>query len=190
MPKLIDSEKAFEVHKKAIEIKNGMGFFIVRMGQLLKEIRDNDYYEVLGYETFSEYVANSELAFKRRTAYYYIEIYEWFILKFDYKPEELAEIGYSKLITLLPIVKKTESLPEPRKRVELLVDDVKALRPYDFKKKYKDEKKQKDFRDILPPPEYFRCECHGKWKFMLDLNEVCPKYLEELYYKLKQKFDK
>ena len=127
---------AFEVHQDILTLKKQMGMAFIEMGRLLKEIRDEGYYQVLNYDTFTSYVINSELGFKRRTAYYYIEIYEWFVQKLGYDMQAVAQIGYDKLLRVLDAIKK---LPEPKKKeVERLMTEVEELRPVDFEKKYKD----------------------------------------------------
>jgi len=177
----VQGKVAFVTHKSVLNLKRQMGMAFVEMGRLLKEIRDSKHYEALGYDSFQSYVINSELGFKRRTAYYYIEIYEWFVEKFKYEAERVAVIGYDKLVRLLPVVKKVyKSLPSPKmeQRVELLVGDVQELRPVDFAKKYKDREKQKEFEDYLAPPEYFRCDKCGKWKIVVPIEDCCPEWLE------------
>ena len=69
MEKKIVGEKAFKAHKVLLAIKRKVGMAFVEMGRLLKVIRDEGYFEVLGYDSFQSYVINSELGFKRRTAY-------------------------------------------------------------------------------------------------------------------------
>jgi len=189
----VQGKLAFTAHQSVLNLKRQMGIAFVEMGRLLKEIRDNKHFEALGYDSFQSYIINSELGFKRRTAYYYIEIYEWFVEKFEYELERVAEIGYDKLVRLLPVVKRTyESLPSPKmeQRIELLVGDVQELRPVDFAKKYKDKEKQEEFEDYLAPPEYFRCDCHGKWRLVVPIEDCCPKFLEEFYEQTSRKLHK
>jgi len=176
-------EGAFEVHQNILSLKKQMGIAFVELGRLLKKVRDENYFQVLGYDSFQSYVINSELGFKRRTAYYYIEIYEWYVEKLSYTVLALAEIGQDKLLRALPMIKEEyKQLPYPKmkKRVEQLIDEVQDLRPVDFEKKYKDENKQDGHKDYLAPPEYFRCECHGKWRLVIPLEDCCPKWLEEV----------
>ena len=160
----------------------------VELGRLLKKIRDEEYYQVLGYDTFTSYVINSDLGFKRRTAYYYIEIYEWFVEKLGYKVQAVAKIGYDKLTKLLPIIKKEYDEANGDKlisgsvlkeRVSELVLEAKELRPVDFEKKYKDDRINEGQEEYLAPPEYFRCSCHGKWQIVVPKEDCCPDWLKE-----------
>jgi hypothetical protein len=175
-------KKAFQIHQDVLILKKRMGTSFVEMGRLLKLIRDCGYYKTLGYDDFQSYIINSELGFKRRTAYYYIEIYEWYVVKFKYETEKLADLGYDKLVTLLPIIKKDEL------NAKNLIKDAEVLRPVDFNKKYKDEEKQEGHEGYLAPPEYFRCECHGKWKIVVPIEDCCEGWLKEFRERLNRKY--
>jgi len=169
-------KKAFEIHQKVLTLKKQMGMAFVEMGRLLKEVRDGRHFETLGFDTFTSYVINSELGFKRRTAYYYIEIYEYFVEQLGYDVQVVAQIGYDKLLRALDAIKK---LPEPKKRkIKSLIKEVQVLRPVDFEKKYKDDKKQEGHKDYLAPPEYFRCDCHGKWIIVVPKEDCCPEWVK------------
>ena len=171
-------KNAFELHKSIVRLKVQMGVAFLELGRLLKEIRDKELFKVLGYDSFQAYLTDSELGFKRRTAYYYIEIYEWYVGKLSYDEQYLAEIGHDGLIRMLPIVKK-EYPNMPESRLKELMMDAKELRHGDFDKKYKDEEKQNGHDDYLSPPEYFRCECHSKWRIIVPREDCCPEWLKE-----------
>jgi len=177
-----DGQKAFDLHQDILFLKKQMGVAFVTMGGILKKIRDDEHYLVLGYDTFVSYLENSELSFKRRTAYYYIEIYEWFIEKLNYQDERLAEIGYEKLVRLLPVVKKAHQnleYPKLKDRVEQFVVDIKELRPVDFNKKYKDDNADKGYEKYLAPPEYYRCDECGKWVIVVPIEDCCKDFLKD-----------
>ena len=186
-------EGAFEVHQIILSLKQQMGMAFLEMGKLLKKVRDEGYFTVLGYDSLPSYIINSELGFKTRTAYYYIEIYEWYIEKLSYERQYLADLGQDKLMRLLPTIKMEYarlSFPKLKDRIEELVNEVKELRPVDFEKKYKDDQKQVGHEDYLAPPEYLRCDCHGKWRLIVPIDDCCPKFLEELRKILEAKHDK
>jgi len=190
-PTELEAKGAFEVHQSILNLKKQMGMAFVELGRLLKKVRDEGYFQVLGYESFSAYVINSELGFKRRTAYYYIEIYEWYVEKLAYEAQYLAEIGQDKLLRALPMIKLDYArltLPKLRERAEELMTEVQELRPVDFEKKYHDEPKQDGYEDYLAPPEYFRCDCHGKWRIIVPTDDCCPEFLKEFYQQLKRRF--
>ena len=176
-------EVAFNAHQEILTLKKEMGMAFVKLGMLLKKVRDDGYYNVLGYNSFQSYVINSELGFSRRTAYNYIEIYEWYVEKFAYGMEYLAELGQDKLMRLLPVLKKESPNKE---KIESLIEEVRELRPVDFAKKYKDDKKQIGHEDYLSPPEYFRCSCHGKWIITVPVEDCCPEWIDQ-FIKLAEK---
>jgi len=175
---------AFEVHQSILALKKRMGIAFVELGRLLKQIREEGYFQVLGYDTFTSYIINSELGFSRRTAYYYIEIYEWYVEKLAYEAQYLAEVGQDKLLRILPIIKKDYEqleLGDVRKKTEELIEEVQLLRPVDFEKKYSDEKKQEGHEEYLAPPEYLRCDKCGKWKIILPISDCCTGWLSEVH---------
>ena len=169
-------EVAFQTHQDILTLKKEMGMAFVKLGMLLKQVRDQNYFEVLGYDNFTSYVINSELGFSRRTAYNYIEIYEWYVEKFKYDMEYLAEVGQDKLMRLLIIIKKESPGKE---KLESLMGEVRELRPVDFAKKYKDDKKQVGHEDYLAPPEYLRCKKCGKWILVIPVKDCCPDWIKE-----------
>lgn len=155
----------------------------VELGRLLKRVRDEGYYQVLGYDSFQSYVINSELGFKRRTAYYYIEIYEWYVEKLAYEAQYLAEVGQDKLLRALPIIKeeyKKVPFNTLRDKAGELLTEVQELRPVDFEKKYKDDRINEGHEEYLAPPEYVRCDKCGKWKIIIPVDDCCDEWLRDM----------
>ena len=186
-------EGAFEIHQSILALKKQMGMAFVELGRQLKIIRDEGYYQVLGYDTFTSYVINSEVGFSRRTAYNYIEIYEWYVEKLAYEAQYLAEIGQDKLLRALPIIRVEYpklTYPKLKERAEQLMSEIQELRPVDFTKKYKDEKINEGHEEYLAPPEYFRCDKCGKWKIVVPISDCCEDWLKDLYKSLKKKYGK
>lgn len=184
----VEGERAFSVHKNIIDLKKQMGVAFIRIGELLKRVRDNKLYIALGYDSFQSYVINSELGFKRRTAYSYIEVYEWFVDRLQIEVERLVSLGLDKLLTILPMVKKENGSQRIIcQKVDNLMHEAAELRPCDFEKKYKDEKKQDGFDNYVAPPEYVRCEKCGKWKIIVPFDECCPDWIFEFIKLLKKK---
>jgi hypothetical protein len=176
-------EGAFEVHQDILTLKKQMGMAFVELGRLLKRVRDEGYYQVLGYDSFQSYVINSELGFKRRTAYYYIEIYEWYVEKLAYEAQYLAEVGQDKLLRALPIIKeeyKKVPFNTLRDKAGELLTEVQELRPVDFEKKYKDDRINEGHEEYLAPPEYVRCDKCGKWKIIIPVDDCCDEWLRDM----------
>ena len=91
-------------HRKEI----GKGFLVLAF--LLKENRDNAYYKILGYDSFEEFLAEPDLAFRRSTVYNLIHQYELYIQELKCNEDFLAEIGSRRLQIISPVVKTDPSL--------------------------------------------------------------------------------
>ena len=167
-------ELAFSVHESIVKLKRNMGVAFLRLGELLKKVKDGKLYERLDYPTFRDYLHSPEVGINWRTGYYYIEIWEMFIERLGYTPEFLIGYSYDRLRKLLPIVKK-----ENEAGAKEIMEQAKELRWVDFERQFKDEKKQEKFKDRLAPPEYFRCDECGKRNIVVPVEECCPKWLKE-----------
>ena len=174
---------ALEFHQQLLDLKKTMGTVMFKLAEILKRIRDGELYLSLGYDSFAEYVQSPEIGMNIRTAYYYIEIFETYIEKLKYTPEQLSEYSYDKLRKLIPVVNDRSDTKE-------IMENALALRWSDFSKQYKDDKANEGFDDYLPTPEFYRCSCHGKWIISIPLSECCESYLEEMYGILAKRFDK
>lgn len=170
MKKSLVGKRAFEIHQQLISLKKQMGIAFLRMGNLLKLIRDNKVYEILDYPTFRDYLHSPEVDIHWRTGYYYIDIWETFIERLGYKPEELSEYSYDKLRKLLPIVKK-ENAPQE------VMEKALALRWIDFEREFKSGKLNEGFEKTLAPPEFWRCENCGLWVIVIPKDDVCKCHL-------------
>lgn len=180
---------AHSLHKRLLDLKRQLGYIMFEVAEILKNIKDNKLYEPLGYESFSEYVRNPEIGMNSRTAYYYIQIYEVFIERLGYRPEQLEEYSYDRLRKLAPII--TERL-EGKKEEEVtqIMDDAAALRWYDFEKMYKDKEKNEGHEEYLEAPEYYRCSDCGKWIISVPVSDCCDSYLEKMHEILTKWLDK
>jgi len=77
----------------------------LKLGALLKTIRDLKLYELRGYDTFEAYIAQPEIGFARATAYWWIHAYELYIEQCKYQPEVIGEIPVGNLQIIAPLVK-------------------------------------------------------------------------------------
>lgn len=179
-------ETAFGLHQKILELKEQMGVRFLTMGKLLKELKDKEYFKVLGYDTFTSYVINSEIGFKRSTAFGYIELYNWFVERLGFSVQRIGHLSLNEMNRVLSVLKKefekSKKYPfeQLKSRSQELVSEVKDLRPVDFKKKYKDEEKQQGHDDYLAPPEYVRCDKCGKWKIIVPVQDCCKEWLKQM----------
>lgn len=180
---------AFDLHKKILELKEQMGIRFLMMGKLLSELNDKEYYKALGYDNFTSYVINSELGFKRSTAFGYIELHKWFVEKLGYTVQCVGRLSLNEMNRVLSALKdyyrgigkeiKTQSPAVVKYKSDELMAEVGELRPVDFNKKYRDVKKQEGFEEYLAPPEYFRCDKCGKWILIVPIQDCCPDFLDK-----------
>lgn len=74
----------------------------LKIGILLKEMRDERYYEELGHRTFTEYLESKD--FSRVSAYKCINIHDLYVEKLGVPEERLMQIGVEKLNLIKDIV--------------------------------------------------------------------------------------
>lgn len=110
MNKQLRSEQAHYLKEQILRVKASMGQGYFLLGELLKKIRDERLYKLLDYQTMKEFIAQPELAFSRTSVYDYIHMYETYILKLkwnDINPDLVANIAYSQLRKILPVVERS-----------------------------------------------------------------------------------
>lgn len=73
---------------------------------MFKKIRDDKLYKLAGCQTFKEFIAQPEIAFSHSTVYDYIAVYRVYVEELGINPEHIADITYSKLRRVLPVVEK------------------------------------------------------------------------------------
>lgn len=89
---------------KRIKAEIGKGYFL--FGEIFKKIRDDKLYKLAGCQTFKEFIAQPEIAFSHSTVYDYIAVYRVYVEELGINPEHIADITYSKLRRVLPVVEK------------------------------------------------------------------------------------
>lgn len=110
-------------------LKSQVGLFF-RIGYLLKTIRDEKIYEKIGdggFDTFIDFLNNPEIGLRQSTAYLYIRIYEYYFLQLKIPQQELIEMPISRLMKLLPALKK---MPD-EKAIET-IQRIAPLTSYDY----------------------------------------------------------
>lgn len=95
---------ATALHKRIVRLRRRMESDFLQLAAYLKLMRDSRAYEVLGYETFSAYLASPEISFDRTTVYRLIERLERFVIALQVPPERLALIPSSHQEEMLPYV--------------------------------------------------------------------------------------
>lgn len=138
--KLVDrGEAAYQLERQIIEAKESIGKNFIKLGQLLKEVRDKHYYKELGYDKFTEYLSSPEVGISRSWAYDFIKIYEVLITKHKVPHAELIGIDYTKLRQILPVVQKKPD------EVGEWVDKAKSLRRVDLQREIDGDKENIDY---------------------------------------------
>ena len=137
------------------------------MGQLLKQVRDEQLYFLHGHDTFQDFVADPDIDVSYPLACRFIKIYEVYILEHKYEPDELAGIEYTKLEMLLSISDNA------KKVVDSWLDRARELRRDDLRKAVKEELGQ----EIKETITILKCPICGKeseyLKFEKRQVEVC-----------------
>jgi hypothetical protein len=102
----IIADKAFTVDLHIRQLKKVSNQTHLELARLLKEVRDNKYYEVLGEATFESYIARPELGFSKSSVYRFIGIYETYIEKLKVPHEVIETMDYNKLDIIRPYIKE------------------------------------------------------------------------------------
>jgi hypothetical protein len=133
-------------HKEAA---NSSFFYI---GKELKEIRDKKLYIKRKKTKRSfEYYVNKNFNLSLRKALFLIKIYEVFILKYKYTPEELSDIKWTSLRSILPVI--TDS------NYKNMIEMVRVL------KKTQAEERIKQLKEGITSMEEFGNHTH-EWKLI------------------------
>lgn len=89
-------KKYNDIHAKIIELKKDIENSFLKIGAMLKLVRDEKLYLECGCVTFEEYIAQPELSLSRGTVYAIINVLETFFVS-GQPDKDLIEIGYTKL---------------------------------------------------------------------------------------------
>ena len=100
------ADRAFitDLHLRQLKVETNKNFLL--MAKLLKQIRDEKFWQILEYESFESYIAQPELGFDRTSVYRFIGIHEKFIDELNVPPVELSKYDYSKLDLIKPHITK------------------------------------------------------------------------------------
>lgn len=90
-------KKAFENTQKIIALKSNIGKDFLKLAFLLITNHDNKYYEVLGYNTWEEFLAIPEISISRSFAYKLMQVNRIWIGKYNVSQENLICIETEKL---------------------------------------------------------------------------------------------
>lgn len=138
------------------------GKLFLDIGYRLKVIRDEKRYMDLDYETFEHFINDSDIGLKRPTAYLYIRIYEYYIEQLEFKDEELSCVPITRLMRVLPALKKLEN-PKAQEIVGKLITTT----TWDYEKIVQEEKLDESNR-----PTLIRDKETGKYVFVFNEDQI------------------
>jgi tRNA1(Val) A37 N6-methylase TrmN6 len=127
-------QAALAMEEQVKSLKHGIQGRYLELGRLLKEMRDNQYYKVLGFNTESEWLSSPDISIARSWASSAITVYDLYVVKLGKTPEELQGIDYTKLASIAPTVKKH---PEDAQE---WIDKASLLRRIDLQSELKVKK--------------------------------------------------
>ncbi len=133
--KLIISNKdiAYKIYDGLRNAIKQQGLLFLFIGKALKQIRDEDIYKELGYDSFAFFLQDPELKQKPSTSYAYIRIYEYYIEQLGMVESEVINVGMNRLQMLLPALKKKTD-----EDAREIISSVGELTHLDYKQEIKE----------------------------------------------------
>ena len=129
-------KSAFENCQNIIALKNNIGQDLLRLASLLIVNHNNQYYRILGYNTWEEFLAIPEISMSRFFAFKLMKVYEIWVDKFNVSPAKL-DIDIEKLY-LTSIMATDENYEEVLEQARNLSrSDVRQLKGYEYQPSYK-----------------------------------------------------
>jgi len=128
---------AFENSQKIIALKNNIEKDFMVLASLLIANHDNQYYKILGYDTWEEFLAIPEISISRSFAYKIMQVYRIWVIKYGVSQENL-NIDNEKLF-LASIQATKDNYEEWLERARVLSrSDIRGLikgEDYEYKVK-------------------------------------------------------
>lgn len=126
--------KAHEVHQAVLALNKEATGVVFRMGGRLMQIHENQYWQVLGYESFDAYLADPHVSKGRSNAYRMMRLFRRYILDvgLENRLGEFQDIDVQKLEIIASVITKDnweEWIHEARELDRFaLRDKVRAVR--------------------------------------------------------------
>ena len=139
--------RGHELHQELLQLKATATVHFYRLGEIMKEIRDQRLWEAMGHESMRAYIADPELDFEEGSVYRAIKLTETFP---DVKRLEHVPVG--KLLVILPHVNEGN--------LEDLLKSAAALSRSDLIHQLDTGEMEERHLSVLPLPKIYRCnEC-------------------------------
>lgn len=133
MNDVVKSEKranvAFELENKVKELKTKVGTSFLELGKTLKEIRDNQYYLDLGFESITQWLSSPDVSISPTWAWHFISVYEVLILERKLTTSSVLATDYNKLHQIVPVLRNN-----PSENAEEWLEKARSLRVVDLKR--------------------------------------------------------
>lgn len=126
------AERAFELERQVVVGCKAIRAAWVHLAAYLHEMNVERLYELLGYETFNEWLGAPEISLSRSHAYALIGSYVEFVIERGIDPSEIHEIEATKLAETLPALRRGDI------GVEDAIDDAGSLSRSDLREKYRE----------------------------------------------------
>ena len=129
-------KSAFENCQNIIALKNNIGQDLLRLASLLVVNHNENYYKILGYDTWEGFLAIPEISMSRVWAYKLIKVYETWVEKFGVEPAKL-DIDLEKLFLTIKKATKENYKEVLEQARNLSRSDVKQLmsgKEYEFER--------------------------------------------------------
>ena len=162
-----DQIVAFRFFNQLKDLIRKQGLLYLDIGRLLMIIRDEDYYQHFGYDTWLEFVNSGEITIKQSTIYAYISIYEMYVMKYGITLDALAEIPWDKLHLALPAVRRAGGKEE----VKEWVIKAEKLSRSDLRIEVGEVESIRGAKTTLV--KAFKCDDCEKLRIDLDKKEIC-----------------
>jgi hypothetical protein len=128
----------------------------VELAGQLYTFHEDRCWEVLGYDTFEEWLASPDIDISRRHVFKLIEAYRELVIERGVSTDALGETEVTKVGTVLPAIRRGDVSTEDA------LADVKALSRTDLVERYKDPNASLDAES---EPEWAVCEaCGSRYK--------------------------
>ncbi len=131
--KQLSEQQKHNLCKSALLLKRDIEVSFLQLGELLYKIKNETLFEA-GWESWEEY--EMEFRMPSSTISRLIRIYEVFRLRYSFPQAELAEIGWSGLAEILPILPPEAS----KSRAEELMGQVAVQSRSDLRRTIKEAK--------------------------------------------------
>ena len=161
----LTAKKAYEIDREVDKLVGHQQKVLLFLCKVLYQVRADEMYKALDYDTFESYLASKKLNYK--TVLAYLNIYNVFVNEYKYSLEDLVDAPMSNLQMILPAVRGKD-----KKEVEEWLQKARTLSRSDLNIERKEEQANENFKDKKPYPIIFRCDVCGKWSLPKDL-EVC-----------------